>query len=203
MLPGTILVFLGASDLFLGTRDASLGATLLLGTSWPFPGICQRKQLLKQHPSQIASQMYLLIIALKRRYLSSQRFTKCPIPFTSHHLSSPTSPPRPLQVLIYLPLCASASQHSAGIILKAVRPYLLLWVLPGPKIRSRTGRQMRIDRITPLYLGCAACGRCRCRCHMHLPLLQVEEEVAAQTPGLAVVGTRWKLAGAGPCVFKR
>ena len=33
--------FLGASDPFLGTRDASLGATLLLGTSWPFPGICQ------------------------------------------------------------------------------------------------------------------------------------------------------------------
>ena len=29
MLPGTILAFLGAPDPFLGTCDASLGATLL------------------------------------------------------------------------------------------------------------------------------------------------------------------------------
>ena len=48
IFPGTISAFLGnggsflgASDPFLGTRDAGLGATLLLGTSWPFPGICQ------------------------------------------------------------------------------------------------------------------------------------------------------------------
>ena len=33
------------------------------------------------------------------------------------HLHHTASPPRPLQVLTYLPLCASASQHSAGIIL--------------------------------------------------------------------------------------
>jgi hypothetical protein len=39
MLPGTILVFLGASDLFLGTRNANMGATLLLGTTPPFLGI--------------------------------------------------------------------------------------------------------------------------------------------------------------------
>jgi hypothetical protein len=37
MLPGTILVFLGASDPFLGTRDASLGATLLLGNVMAIP----------------------------------------------------------------------------------------------------------------------------------------------------------------------
>jgi hypothetical protein len=38
---------------------------------------------------------------------------------------------------------------------------------------------------------------------MRLPLLQVEEEVAAQSPGLAIVGTQEKLAGVGPYMSKR
>jgi hypothetical protein len=48
IFPGTVSAFLGnggsflgASKPFLGTRDAGLGATLLLRTSWSFPGICQ------------------------------------------------------------------------------------------------------------------------------------------------------------------
>jgi len=35
VLPGTTLAFLGTSKPFLGTRDVILGATLLLGPSWP------------------------------------------------------------------------------------------------------------------------------------------------------------------------
>jgi len=38
---------------------------------------------------------------------------------------------------------------------------------------------------------------------MCLPLPQVEEEVAAQSPRLAVVGTRGQLAGVGPNMSKR
>jgi len=61
---------------------------------------------------------------------------------------------------------------------------------------------MQIGNIPPLYLDRAACGRCRCRHHMRFLLMQVEEEIAAQTPGLAVVWTQGKLAGVGPPVFK-
>ena len=38
MLPGTILVFLGMSSPFVGTPNVILGAFLLPGPSWPFPG---------------------------------------------------------------------------------------------------------------------------------------------------------------------
>jgi hypothetical protein len=37
MLPGTILAFLGASDLFLATRDASLGAVVRTKVGKPGP----------------------------------------------------------------------------------------------------------------------------------------------------------------------
>jgi hypothetical protein len=42
MLPGIILGFLGASDLFLGTPELFLGAYLLLGKAPPFLGTLKR-----------------------------------------------------------------------------------------------------------------------------------------------------------------
>jgi hypothetical protein len=59
-----------------------------------------------------------------------------------------------LQVLIHLPLCASASYHPTSVIPKAAHPYMLLRVLLGLKIRSCTRRQVRFCHSQDTRIAC-------------------------------------------------
>lgn len=65
----------------------------------------------------------------------------------------------------------------------------LLRVLLGPKIRSRTRRQMQVSDIPPV-------AKCASRSYKW-------KGVAAQSPGLTIVGTQKKLARVGPYMSKR
>ena len=93
--------------------------------------------------------------------------------------------------------CALATYHLARITFKTVVPDLLVGILRGTKSRGRPRWQIRIGGIPPLYLDGTARGRGRRRGPMCLSLLQMNEEVASQVPGFAVVRTGRKLAWVG------
>jgi hypothetical protein len=99
---------------------------------------------------------------------------------------------------LHLLQCAPAGYHRAGIIFKTVGPDLLVRILPRTKIWGHPRWQMKIGGIPPLHLDRTASGRCRRYGPMCLSLLQMNEKVASQVPGFAIVRTRRKLAGLGP-----
>lgn len=99
--------------------------------------------------------------------------------------------------------CAPAGHHLARIIFKSVVPDLLVRIVPGTKSWGRPRWQIKIGSMPLLYLDCTACGRCRSYGPMYLSLLQMNEKVASQIPGFAVVRTRRKLVWVGPYVSGR
>lgn len=99
--------------------------------------------------------------------------------------------------------CAPAGYHLTGVIFKTVVPDLLVRILPRTKIWCRLRWQINIGGIPPLYLDRTACGRCRGYGPMCLQLLQMNEKVASQFLGFAVVRTRRKLAWVAPYVSGR
>lgn len=123
----------------------------------------------------------------------------------SLHWTYPDYPPRTSpQVLIYLPLCASASHHPAGAVFQSCTSTCAPQGPPGArKSGAARGGKCRLVTYRHSISIARRAARCRCRHHMRFLLMQVEEEIAAQTPGLAVLWTQGKLPGVGPPVFKR
>jgi len=93
----------------------------------------------------------------------------------------------------YFLQCAPAGYYLAGIIFKIVVPDLLVRILPGTKIWGYPRWQIRIGGIPLLYLDRTAYGKCRYYSPICLSLLQMNEKVASQVPGFAVVRIRRKL----------